>query len=700
MKQVFCKLRKYNKKDYRLYLFCNFCAMLLITSYVVMMFSPTVMTVLPEGGDSRKQTYGIFALVSIGCIMFTVYASALFYRMKTREMGIMLALGAKRKKLQRYLFKEVTVLNGIASILGIVFGIPFTYGLWTLFRVFFVDTEEMVLSFNFTYLLISVVFAVVILSCSYLSAIPFLYRMNVMDVVNTEHKNEKVLPVHRWYGWVGILMVSVGGFLALRLPSLYMDMMQAYPPVWLNISYAPVIIGIYLILSHSVLNGWGSGTKKRYKNMVARGMMRFQGKQTVNSMLVITVLLGGACFASFYVPTMIVSSDASTDTRQFDYVYHYRGDVPMFDEGEFKQLATEYGVEVIKYGETDAEIFGFDGEREVEEGRKFHFEYDKLLQEARVISESGFNKLTGENIDVQPGTYRGLTDKEEIATLFLNEDATLLTNMCTGSELKVKWGGYAHCGELAGDNPFYVLNDEDFNSLREGNQKEWQEELVMVNVRNDQYEFANAFYNKFVACFPEEVIMNSGYDRVASVSAKQRGETYWMDKPEFYQEFHSLSAAQKDNAEFKRTWLYMPRSKVLDSSDFVKTYAVFLMIFIFVMLVCLISGLIIAYTRSITIALNNRYVFDDLKRLGASGAYLKKEIKRQIQIIFTIPSIVGMSAMYLLFIFILTMNSGYPQLTSAEVKGLFYCFLVLLGIVAVVYLVYKNTVRKMCKILL
>lgn len=80
--------------------------MMLITSYSSLMFSTTVLDVFPKGGDSRKQAFGIFGIVCIGCIMFTIYASSLFYRMKTKEMGILLALGASKDRLRgTYLMK-------------------------------------------------------------------------------------------------------------------------------------------------------------------------------------------------------------------------------------------------------------------------------------------------------------------------------------------------------------------------------------------------------------------------------------------------------------------------------------------------------------------------------------------------------------------------------------------------------------------
>ena len=99
LKNLEQKLQRADRKQAALYLFCNFISLMLITAYSGMMFSPTVQTILPDGGDSRKQMYAIFVLALFGCVVFTVYAASLFFRKKSRQLGILMALGASRSHL-------------------------------------------------------------------------------------------------------------------------------------------------------------------------------------------------------------------------------------------------------------------------------------------------------------------------------------------------------------------------------------------------------------------------------------------------------------------------------------------------------------------------------------------------------------------------------------------------------------------------
>ena len=59
---VYRTLRRKNRAQYGLLVFCDFVSVLLITSYAAIIRSPTMLNVLPEGGDSRKQLYMIFTL--------------------------------------------------------------------------------------------------------------------------------------------------------------------------------------------------------------------------------------------------------------------------------------------------------------------------------------------------------------------------------------------------------------------------------------------------------------------------------------------------------------------------------------------------------------------------------------------------------------------------------------------------------------
>lgn len=122
--EVYRHLRRKNWRQYALLAGCTFFSVLLITAYACMMRSPTVLTILPEGGDSRKQVMMVFVLAVLGCAVFTTYASGLFFRQKSREIGTFLALGATRHQLKTELSKELALLSLGSCAAGALLGVP------------------------------------------------------------------------------------------------------------------------------------------------------------------------------------------------------------------------------------------------------------------------------------------------------------------------------------------------------------------------------------------------------------------------------------------------------------------------------------------------------------------------------------------------------------------------------------------------
>ena len=94
------ELRQYNKKDSKLLFFCICLSQCLMSAYAVVMWSPTVLKILPEGGDSRKQVMAVFIFTCIGCVVFVSYAAMLFFKQRSRQTGILMALGIEKKILK------------------------------------------------------------------------------------------------------------------------------------------------------------------------------------------------------------------------------------------------------------------------------------------------------------------------------------------------------------------------------------------------------------------------------------------------------------------------------------------------------------------------------------------------------------------------------------------------------------------------
>ena len=218
---------------------------------------------------------------------------------------------------------------------------------------------------------------------------------------------------------------------------------------------------------------------------------------------------------------------------------------------------------------------------------------------------------------------------------------------------------------------------------------QWQEDYVLFNVTDVEasFPFAKALFYDIVDHSGPEVEVVDAWDPVAR-------------QPESLEESgtSSIDYDKPDRTEFRTSWKYMPQFKILDETELVKTMAVFLMLFIFIAIVCFAAVIVISFTRCMTIGMTNARVYDDLRHLGAPRSYLYRSVKGQVSRVFRVPILVGTILIYAFYTLIMYSNGEPMGITPSEASGMITC----LGVIAVVslllYLVYRLTLKKVCSV--
>lgn len=689
---VYAALRRRNRKSYALLLFCDFISVLLITSYAAILRSPTVLNVLPEGGDSRRQTYMIFALAVIGCVAFTLYAAGLFLRGKSREMGVFLALGASKPLLRRTLYRELALLSLAACGAGAALGIPLAMGIWQLFRLFLVNTEEMVFHVGWETLLAAAAFSGVVILALFVQAARFIRRTNVMEILNEQHRSEMVRNIPRWCGPLGIVLSIIGGLCGYFAPSVIIIYFHYYPWGWEYLFYLPLLIGIYMILLHTVVNGWRK--RDHYRHLVTHSMMKFQGRQTVNNMLVMTMLLAAAYFASFYTPIMMVSNSMGSDALRFDGLFHAPMDEHMLTEEEIRAAAAEEGVEIQSIKEAECVLLGLDGERHIEEGRHWHTEYEEVNDGMLFFSASGFEELTGERIALAPGElYTFLNTDGSEPVYGMSRNTTLLTNTFTGDTLRVTVIGALPCTEFA--STALVMNDADYARLSQGLPDSYRERWLGLDFAGEnEYAFARRLRESFLDGLSPDAFHSRTWNRIEKAIFDAKDGVYPIEE---YEKEGGYSKEERNGFEFRQDGKYRPLLRVLEKNDALEQMAVFVTVFLYISVICYLSVVLIGHTRSRSVTLINQPVYEDLRRLGASRAYLRGTVRAQIMKIYGVPALVGTTVIYSFYILVLYANDGY--LSSGEVMGLLVCAGVLAALGGVLWLCCRAALRAAYRVL-
>lgn len=157
------------------------------------------------------------------------------------------------------------------------------------------------------------------------------------------------------------------------------------------------------------------------------------------------------------------------------------------------------------------------------------------------------------------------------------------------------------------------MNDEDYEKMTAGLPDSWRETMVFFNVADceSSYAFAKALFNRIVDASGPEVAVIDSWDPVGRDRDMKETGSYWADE-------NHVSYDRRDSSEFRLYWQYMPQFRVMDKADFVRTLAVFLILFVFIAVICFAAVFVIAFTRCMTIALVNHQVYEDMRKLGAS----------------------------------------------------------------------------------
>ena len=693
--ELFAKLREKNRGQYRMLAFCIFLSVLLIGAFALMYFGPTVQDFLPEGGDTRKMAGLLMGATAVGCAIFTLYASMLFFRYKSREYGIFLALGEKKRNLDRMLFRELFSLAASASLAGIAAAVPASWLIWKLFELFLVSTDDMAYRLGMPGFAIGAAFAFALVLLLGIAGSRFVRRTDIMKILRTSHQPEMVKKIPAWTLPAGAVMVTLGILLALGIPQMSVYLLGKSAPPATNLFYIPAVAGIYLILLNIVGSGRKKDKKRFYKNMVSVSLMRFSARSTTRNMCVIVLLLFACLFAFSFGLTYFDSGSLGTmeDTRGF--AMHYPSGENRLTEKEIFDTAEQYGVKIRDYAEDCAAdlVISYNTTDYTEDGEYVAVDVDNA-KTALFLSETAFQKLTGRKAEVEPGTYRTVTTPGYKENIWEHVDSLYCAaNPDTGREKELVFAGTVEDGNLPlMSEPYtYVIDSGDYEELTEGLSRIWTEQLTMFDVDDleGSYPFAKALYAMYVERASEETFVMALYDRWEEERAREAGQEYGYSG--------RLDVDPDDTGLFDE-WKYVPDFKIVYSQDILQSISVYVMLCLYIFIITLAAAAVMTYVRGISVAADNREVFLSLRKLGADVSYQRWVLKSQLAKIFIYPGVLGCMVGML---FVLVQNwTNDRRYTASEIKNLCILGGVCILVLVFFYVIYRNVKKKAEEIVL
>ena len=685
------KIKKYNKGNYRQFSLCFAMSVMLVSALTLFMTSPFVMSRLPVGGDSRKMLYMVYAVAVIGCVLFTVYATSLFLRFKSREIGVLLALGTDKRTLTKTLMKEIGGLTVKIAVLSILAGAVLSFGIGKLYESMIQSAGGDHFGFSILGIGISVLFFLIVGAMIMMMTSRFMKRANVIEILNEERRNEPIKQqVGERYLLIGVICVAVGIFGGLVVPYLVSVIWKMKLGAYMYGFYLLVLVGLYRIMVYSVaVHKRGRKPQKYYKNLISFGLMKFQGISVVRNMLIITLLLAGTLFAVFFSVANYIQGSMSASTEANDISYQYLGGADGLTEEKVKDLASEYQVQIEDYREAEfIRLLGSGVCRENydEDGRLIE-EYREKDFYKNFISATTFSEVTGLKVTVEPGTYQYISREGNSESYwFLPEDLDRAENTTTGNMLELSYAGTVEYSSFFWNrgqdgSAAYILNDTDYEKLKEGISEELTLRHVLFNLteEGDAYGFSKKLYEEYCKSVPDNMRVMGNYDEYRAS----------VDQDYEYGETVELYA---DRPEMEVDWKYAPVLVPLQEKLFILTYATLLLVFVFVAFICLIAAGVIGYTRSMTVACKSKRVLVDVQKLGADRNYLTGILKMQIKKVFILPTVIAIVIMFAYYMLVLWQNDGC--ITDQEYPVILINAGICLVLSGYQYVIYRRSLKK------
>lgn len=696
MNKIYKKLRKNTKGQYYLLSFCVFLSVLLVTSFSLMYFGPTVQAFLPEGGDTRKMASLLLGVTAVGCFVFTVYASGLFFRFKAREYGILMALGTEKRQLKGLLFKELSVVTALSSFLGLLISVPASFLIWKLFELFIISNGQMTYRFGVVGFFPGILFACILAGVLGLAGRRFINRSDIMEILRTQQKTEMVKEIKSWTFPVGVVLTILGILLGAGLPQIAARVFGIGLPGIVNLFYLLSLVGIYFILLSAVAQSRAKKNRKKYYgNLVSISLMRFTAKATTKNMCVMTLLIFVCGFSAFYGMQYVLAGGGIDTENSKDFSLHYPVAEDQIGKEEIYDTAASYKIEVTDFTENVASNFvvSYRAKDFDEETSRYIEVYKDKEMAALFVSESDFEKLSGQDLAVEPGAYQTVTTTDYNGFFEYEDGLQEVMNPNTGEIYPLTYGGSVESDILAPfSEPFaYVVGDEEYRKMTEGLDDAYKENIISFNAVNveESYDFAKDLLAQYVER-ATDLSNHMGYWNIwAQKMADEAGEEY---------DYGDKINMTIDNNMLLGDWKYAPQFNIVTAQDRMQLISVYVMLSLYIFIISLSAVSVMAYVRSISVATDNKGLFESLTKLGADTRYKKNILKKQIARIVQYPGVIG-CVLGFVFAFVMNfMNDG--MINGVEAKALTILAGMLLGMGMILYAVYKYAMYKAEKIVM
>ena len=604
---------------------------------------------ISSDGRVEMMSSVVAGFIIVFVVFYMFYSNSFFMRRRMKELGIYALLGYRKSDMLRLLTIEnifvclggmiVGIFAGSLLHIGVTAGIVALLGLTIDMQAIpFINPQAV--SSIFLFIL------VVLLTLTISNAI-LLLRSTLLDLVRLEKKVEKPVHPNIILSIAGILFLLVGYLLAL-------DMVRGAQSVWTTIGFSPIaLLTLVLVVVGTILFIYSfvpfacQCIKKRHKVLYQENTIivvpKFMHRIRSNAKsLILLILLSAGTLSVFGATTLSVWYPYRAVNRIVPSAIEYR----IEDQQQSKQAleALAKGMKNSAYQAQETILL------------KITASSDHLPDEYGI---------SGEAVRTPGFECMSLTDYNTLLNSQGKESA--IPELDDTDCILVKYRPDPENSDLGA---VYHLNIGDNKTM---------EVTVVQTTLDNPIGFANSVATLIVSDQLYQTIASGQPDQITVVSinggnTRSDGTAYTI-----------LKDAMPDNMYLASAWQRQTDIIQLNSSTY--------LLIAFATIIFLIATGSILYFQNLSAITYDRDDYDILQRMGYNRSMIKRCVRRQIQIYFIIPYVMGM--LHSIFA-IICYKSALMDDVLGKASEIVLPVLLAVGIFTIIYFTYYQVTKYSC----
>ena len=640
---------KRNFSFYSLYLFSVSFVLMIYFCFTSFSMNKIIMEKISSDGRVEMMSSVVAGFILVFVVFYMFYSNSFFMRRRMKELGIYALLGYRKSDMLRLLTIEnifvclggmiVGIFAGSLLHIGVTAGIVALLGLTIDMQAIpFINPQAV--SSIFLFIL------VVLLTLTISNAI-LLLRSTLLDLVRLEKKVEKPVHPNIILSIAGILFLLGGYLLAL-------DMVRGAQSVWTTIGFSPialltmvlVVVGTILFI-YSFVPFACQCIKKRHKVLYQENTIivvpKFMHRIRSNAKsLILLILLTAGTLSVFGATTLSVWYPYRAVNRIVPSAIEYR----IEDQQQSKQAleALAKGMKNSAYQVQETILL------------KITASSDHLPDEYGI---------SGEAVRTPGFECMSLTDYNTLLNSQGKESA--ISELDDTDCILVKYRPDPENSDLGA---VYHLNIGDNKIM---------EVTVVQTTLDNPIGFANSVATLIVSDQLYQTIASGQPDQITVVSinggnTRSDGTAYTI-----------LKDAMPNNMYLASAWQRQTDIIQLNSSTY--------LLIAFATIIFLIATGSILYFQNLSAITYDRDDYDILQRMGYNRSMIKRCVRRQIQIYFIIPYVMGM--LHSIFA-IICYKSALMDDVLGKASEIVLPVLLAVGIFTIIYFTYYQVTKCSC----